>query len=326
MTFSESSRSVAAPEDEVEIVDGTGIGEGPGDFDAVVLADAVRAHLAAAGADADDEVVGHRLAHRRHDLQAEAHAALEVAAPAVGAGVGDGREELVDQVAVGEDLAAVQAALVAPPRRRGVGGDDPLDVLVLHGAGIAAVLGFAQARGADRGDPVVGMPDGAPAHVGDLADQRGAVPVDALRKRLEVGDDGIVADVDLAAEDGGRIGCDVAGTAEHRQRQAALCLFLVVELVAQVRLAVLGITRRMGGAHDAVLERQPLQAEGLQQGIVHAGQPLLQAWSIAAAISGPCGVTFEGQTPASAPSGPTRILWKFHFGAAASPAWATTHR
>ena len=75
-------------------------------------------------ADADHEVIADALAHRREHLPGEAGASREVAAVAVGAGVVEGREELVQQVPVGDvDLDAVEPALLCdlgrqPPTRR----------------------------------------------------------------------------------------------------------------------------------------------------------------------------------------------------------------
>ena len=54
------------------------------------------------------------------------------------------------------------------------------------------------------------------------------------------------------------------GAAEHSQRNAARGLFLVVESVALLGQAVLGIRRFVAGAEDAVEEIEVLELEGLQ--------------------------------------------------------------
>ncbi len=75
----------------------------------------------------DDEVRAHGLAHAADDFHRQAHAVLVGAAPAVGAVVGVGGEELVDEVALGtHDLDAVVFGL---PGEHGAG-DEVLDLLL----------------------------------------------------------------------------------------------------------------------------------------------------------------------------------------------------
>jgi len=101
-------------------------------------------------------------------------------------------------VAVGEDFRAVELAPLAANGGGGIGGDDALDVMPVHLAREGAVGGFPHGRGRHHGQPVAGVPGGAPAKMRDLADDPAVMPVDALRELLEIGDDRIVADVDLA--------------------------------------------------------------------------------------------------------------------------------
>ena len=91
--------------------------------------------------------------------------------------------------------------------------------------------------------------------------------MDPVGELAEMRNDPVVADVELA-EGRGAIGRDDGGAAEHGEGDAALGLFGVIELIAFPRHAALGIGRRMGGADDAVAERQMPEGEGLQQGVV----------------------------------------------------------
>ncbi|MND91107.1 hypothetical protein D3C80_832180 [compost metagenome] len=77
-------------------------------------------------AEDDDEVRAHGLAHAADDLHRQAHAVLVAAAPAVGALVGVGGEELVDEVPLRpHDLDAVVLGLLGQLRA----GDEVLDLL-----------------------------------------------------------------------------------------------------------------------------------------------------------------------------------------------------
>ncbi len=58
---------------------------------------------------------------------------------------------------------------------------------------------------------------------------------------------------------------DDGGPADHGQPDTALGLLLVVEAVAPLGHAVLGVGRLMGGADHPVAQGQVLQPEGLQE-------------------------------------------------------------
>jgi hypothetical protein len=91
--------------------------------------------------------------------------------------------------------------------------------------------------------------------------------VHAVRERLEVGDDAVVEQVQVA-ERRRRVGRDHGRAADHGERDAAPGLLRVVQAVAQPRAAVLGIGRLVARAHDAVAQLQVLEAERLQQGLI----------------------------------------------------------
>ena len=106
--------------------------------------------LVAADPEAEDEVVAHRAPHGLEQLEREARAVAQRAAVAVAAAVDLRAPELTGQVAVNQNLAAVEAALLAAPCGSGVGGDDPVDIVLVHLARKAAVRWLALARGRDH--------------------------------------------------------------------------------------------------------------------------------------------------------------------------------
>ena len=247
---------------DAEIVDEPAVGEAGRDLEAFLLVEPALHQLVAGDPHAEDEIGTDPLADRRHDLEAEAHPVLQAPAVPVLPLVGDRRQEAVDQMMGGRDhFAAVEPALLAALARIGEGLQDPAEVPVLHLLGIGAMERLARGRGRDQRQPVPAVPGAAPAHMGDLAEDRRAVPVDPLGEGMQIGKDPVVADVDLV-EGQRRVRRDRRRAAEHGQRQAALGLFLVIELVALSRHAVLGEAGRMGRAHDPVAELQMLQPKG----------------------------------------------------------------
>lgn len=86
----------------------------------------------------------------------------------------------------------------------------------------------------------------------DLAHQRRAVLMNALGELLQIRDDRVGADIELA-EDVGRIRGHIGRPAEHRERDTAPGLALVIELVTLRRHSVDFQPAGVAGAHDAVL-------------------------------------------------------------------------
>ena len=169
-------------------------------------------------------------------------------------------------MAPGDHLDPVEPAFLAPPRAGGVALEHALDLVQLDRLRERAVLPLADRARRQGRQPVGDVVAGAPPHVGDLAHQRAVVPVHGVGQLLEPRDDRVAGGVDLPerrrAVRGGR-----GRAAEHGQRQAALGLLLVVQPVAQLRLAVLDVGRRVRRAHDPVLEAEPLELERLEDGI-----------------------------------------------------------
>ncbi len=193
-------------------------------------------------------------------LEREARAVGEAAAIAVAALVHGRRPELVGQVRGADHLEPVEPALLGPPRRVAIVAVDPADVLDLHLLGDRAVLVLADRRGRQVGQPVARVPARPAPGVRELDHQGAAMGVDAVGEGLQNRDDPVLGDVDLA-ERGGAVLGDAGGAAEHGQRQAALGLLLMVELVAQLRQPVLDVGGRVRRAHHAILEGQVPELE-----------------------------------------------------------------
>ena len=196
--------------------------------------------------------------------ESEPAAVLQRAAEAVGAPVGDRREELSDQVTACQRLDAVEAALLAAQGGSGIGLDHAIDVVLVHLLGDTAMQRLADRRRRDRRQPVSGIGVSAPAEMRDLAHEAGAERVHAGAEPLQVRNDVVAADVELA-EDVRRIAVHVGGAAEHRQGDAAARLLLVIALIGLLRHAIDLEPAGMAGAHDAVAEPHMLDRQRLQQ-------------------------------------------------------------
>lgn len=143
----------------------------------------------------EDEVLADGLAHPADDLDGEAHAVLVRAAPAVGAVVGAGGDELVDEVALGaHDLDAVVSGLAGEAGGAHVVVDGALDLGVGQFARhVRADRGLERARGDQVG--VVGVA----AEVQDLQGDAAALAVHG------VGDDPVPLGLRLGGELGAAV-------------------------------------------------------------------------------------------------------------------------
>ncbi len=148
-----------------------------------------------------------------------------------------------------------------------------LKIEILHLLGDRAACRFAPGRGGHGRQPVLGIPAGAPAHMGELDHQRGAMGVDAVGEFAEIRDDAVIGDGDLVPGRGRTVHRHGGRAAEHGQADAALGLLLVIELIAQLRLALRAVGRRMAGAHDPVADRQALDRQRPKQGFEGSGHP-----------------------------------------------------
>ena len=266
--------------DDVDEVDQPGRGEPAGDLQPLLAVDAVLGVLVAGEAEAEDHLGADPLADRLKHLEAEAHPVLEAAAVLVVAPVHQRGEELVEEVAVGGDLDAVEPGGLHLLGAVGVGADDAGDVPVLHRLGVGAVRRLAHGGRREDGQPVVRGPGGAAAEVGDLDHHRGTVVVALVAERLQPVD-GLVAEELDVAERLRAVGRHHGGAADHGEADATLGLFHVVEAVAVLRQAAFGVGRLVRGRDHPVLQRQMLELVRLKQRI---GAHKL---SLAARLSGP---------------------------------------
>ena len=102
--------------------------------------------------------------------------------------------------------------------------------------------------------------------MGDLAHHRRAVLVHPVGQLAQPRHDLVLVDVQVA-EGGRAVRGDDSGAAHHRQADAALGLLLVVEAVAPLGHAVLGVRRLVRRADDAVAQGHVLQLELLKKRI-----------------------------------------------------------
>ena len=145
VVLGEREVGVHAPEDAVEEVDLPGALEEPRELEAFLEIDAVLDVLLDNVADADEEIVANRFADGFMDHQPEPRAVLGRAAERVGALVGARREELADEMPARHRLDAVEPALLAAQGRRGIVGDDAVDVVTVHLPREVAMAGLAHA-------------------------------------------------------------------------------------------------------------------------------------------------------------------------------------
>ena len=207
--------------DDVHEVADAGVGVVARQSEAVLLIETAFLQLVTHHPEADEEVVADSPANLLQHLEAESGAVLEAAAVPVGTPVDERGPELVDEMALGEQLGAVEPALLAAPRGVAERAHHAPDVVAVHLLGERAMCGLAHHRRGEGRQPVLHVPQRAVPHVRDLAHDGAAVSVNALGELAEHGNDRIVADVDLA-ERGRRIRRDVRRSTEHGQRQPPL--------------------------------------------------------------------------------------------------------
>ena len=219
------------PDDHIQEVAHAGVGVDFRERKAVLPGQPAFLEFVADHPQTDQEILSHPAPDFLQHLETEPGAVLQAAAILVAAPVDERRPELVDEVAVGEQLRAVQPALLAAQRSIAERPHDPADVAPVHLLRKGAMRGLAHDRRRHGRQPVLHVPERAMAHMGDLAHDGAAVPMDPRGELLQHGDNGIVADIDLA-EGGRRVWRNVGRPAEHGQRKPALRLLLVIELVA----------------------------------------------------------------------------------------------
>ena len=257
---------VGAGADHAQVVDQAGFGHRLRDLAGVLVGDAVLVELVAAHPQTDAEITTHRLAHRLEHTNAEAQPVLEAAAPFVGAVVDARAPELVDQVLVrGRDLDAVEARLLDASGGAAEVAHDAFDLFALDDLGVATVHRLADARGRHEVRPVEAVPGVAAAHVGRLDHDLGAVLVHRRGQARERLDDPVGRQVDRRPPRPRAVLRDRARSAADRQADSALGLFLVVADVALARQPAFGVHLGVGGADDAIADRQLVQPDRFEE-------------------------------------------------------------
>jgi hypothetical protein len=160
-------------------------------------------------------------------------------------------------MAVALDLQPIEPAGFHALGRVGVSGDCPLDVPVFHHFGKGAMRGFAHIGWRDHRQPVVLRPARPAAQMGDLDHHCGAVRMDVVGELAEPAHDLVLVEQDVA-ERLRTVGRDHRGAADHRQPDAALGLFGMIEPIAFLRHALDGISRLVRARHQPVAQHEML--------------------------------------------------------------------
>lgn len=203
MTIEEAPGGIHGSVDRVEEIDRAGAFQDQGDPRALFEGEAAAGRLVDGKADADEEILSHRLPDGLVDHEHEPAPVLQATAEAIGAPVGDGGEELPEQMARGKRFDAVEPAILAPPRRARIGVDDAVDVVLVHFLRNAAMERFPHGGRGDGGEPFVGVRVPPAAQMRDLAHRPRAVIVDSFAEALQVRDYRVGADIELAKDVGG---------------------------------------------------------------------------------------------------------------------------
>ncbi len=191
--------------------------------------------------------------------------------------VGGGRPELIGEVAVAFDLQAVEAGRLAALGRHRVLAHDARDVPILGGFGKGAMRGLADRARRHHRQPVALAPGGAAAQVRDLDHHGGAVLVDGVGELAEPRHDLVLVECDVA-EGLRTVRRHHRGAPEHGERDPALRLLGVVEPVALLGQAILGVGGLVRRRHQAIAQPEMLQLIGLQERIARAHRGLVACW------------------------------------------------
>src|SRR5260370_41926436 len=131
---------------------------------------------------------------------------------------------------------AIDTAFLAPPRCMAKRFDDAAYVKFIHFFWETAMERFANGRWSDSWEPIAGIGFSTAAEMGDLAHQRAVICVKALRKLLQMWNDGVRANIKLT-KNIRRIHVHVRRSAEHGKCNSPSRLFLVIKLVGLSRKA-----------------------------------------------------------------------------------------
>ncbi len=214
------------------------------------------------------------------DAEEQADAVFKAAAVFVGALVGEGREEFVEQVAVGGvNLDEVEAGAEGALGGLDEGGDEHLDSRGVEGLG-DGVSGREGDGGGSDGGPctlfggeeafaVEGRGHAAfAAGVGELDAGAGALGVEEGGDALEVGDVFVFPDAEVGGGDAA-FGGDGGGF-KGDEASSALGASAEVDEMPVSGKAVFAVVLAHGGYADAVGERDGTKLEGREKWVTHA--------------------------------------------------------
>nr|ARO44659.1 oxidoreductase [Streptomyces sp.] len=225
-------------------------------------------HLPLGEPERDRELRRHGRAAGGHDLGREPGAAGGITAVAVGAPVGVGPQELVDQITVAAvDLHTVEAECLGRSRGRRIGGDHVVDVGLGHRVARArAVQG--DTGGTDRRGPRHGRIAGGAVHADmpQLRHDPTALPVDRLGHRGPAGQRLVAVEVRYPGAGARRVMTDVGALGED-QADAAGGPPGVVPRHVLARHPAGGELARHRSHHDTVGQGETTQGEGTDQDV-----------------------------------------------------------
>ncbi len=252
---------------DVDVVDEAGLLDLLRRLGVVLDVQAALEHVAADHADADDELGPHSVADLLQHLHAETHAVLERAAVLIRPVVLEGRQELVDQIAVGEmDLDAVETGLLGPlggVRELVLDGVDLMGLELLRD--VVRLVRDRDLRGRyGRAVHLVAVGILVDARVHHLNEQLRAVLLHPVRDVLEAWDDVVRPQAALAEVKVVGVLINRRG-ADDDHRDAALRALLVVRGGVVVGLVVRPVVRDVRPEDDPVLERHRADLERCEE-------------------------------------------------------------
>ena len=144
--------------------------------------------------------------------------------------------------------------------------DDAIHIEILERLGEGPVRCLPRPRGRDQRQPVAGEVRRPVAQMGRLDHDGRALVVAVSSDRGQPRNHLVGGQVDIAERGGGVLRHD-GRTADHRQTDTAAGLLPLIEAVAVLRHAELGVRGLVRGRDDAVAQRESAELEWLEQRI-----------------------------------------------------------
>jgi hypothetical protein len=254
-------------------------------------------------ADEDGEMLGPSGADGSDDGEREADAVFKAAAVLVGAVVGEGREEFVEEVTVGGvDLDEVEAGGVSAVGGGDEVGDDFRHADLVEGGGDGVSLIEADGRGGDGLPAAFGGRDGADffpwnghagfaAGVGELGAGVGAVLVQEAGDALELREVLVLPDAEVAGSDAA-LGADGVGFSDDEGGSADGAAAEVDEMPVAGEAVDRGVLAH-GRDGDSVRDGEAAELEGREELVRWLSHTLLDVagefWNLGFFGGGSCG-------------------------------------